>query len=128
MSRRMTKVIAEQATGCREHPKGLGGFYDNNGKELSNEAAADLIIDGKSVAVPNAGAGSYADFAKRLGYRQAKIIDDTSSAGDWTFAAFDGLLWHVFYQNNRYPHHGYEYLKNTEFTFDVFEDAAEFCD
>src|ERR1051326_8933992 len=64
-----TKHTAEQATGCRENPHGIGQFYagainrsgrvSESGAELTSQEARVFLREGGEVAVPNAGAGSY---------------------------------------------------------------------
>ena len=56
------------------------------------------------------GAHSYRDFAHKRGYTHIEVLDWTSSAGDWQFIiSKDGRRWHVLYQENRYPHHGFSH-------------------
>lgn len=107
-------VFAEQATGCFESPTGLGKFYDRKGNLLSLVEAQDKLLFGEAVIVPNAGAGSYGKVLAALGYSKVETIESSSSAGDWTLAAFDGMYWDVFWQSNRYPYHGFEYARSGE--------------
>jgi hypothetical protein len=121
----MPDGFAEQMTGMREHPKGFGKMYNNVGEELTVEQAQDLFEQGGFIEVPNAGAGSYGDILKALGYKECKEIDWTSSAGDWTFAARDDEVWYIVYQSPRYPQFGYSYSRH-ELSFDSYEEACNF--
>ncbi len=124
--RKFLKELAETATGCAENPSGIGEFYDNRGNELTREQAQDALGNGESVEVPNAGSGSYEAVFKALGFEETKVIEWSSSAGDWTFAVRDEETWYVAFQNNRYPHHGFSYSRDT-FPFESFEDACDFA-
>jgi len=111
--------IAEQATGCRQHGT-LGQYYagpinrkgrvSSEGNELTTKQAYDFLREGGAVSVPNAGAGSYREFFKSLGL-EVEVVEQSSSAGDWTFAVKDGDEgdWYVASQSNRYPRHGFDY-------------------
>lgn len=101
--------FAEQATGCFQHGK-LGQLYDCQGQQLTDEQAQDLFLDEQPIEVPNAGAGSYRAILKRLGFTAVELSESTSSAGDWTFVAFDGETWYPVWQSNRYPRHGFSYV------------------
>jgi hypothetical protein len=118
-------AAAEQATGCAAGPE-LGKFYDNHGTEISRRMAADLIREcGGPVEVPNAGAGSYEAVAKALGFGEVRVINWTSSAGDWQFGALVDGAWHFFWQENRFPCHGYRYRLDHERGYDSFEDMCK---
>jgi len=102
----MSDMIAEQATGCRERVRDGGRFYSSNGEKISDTAARRAVREGESVALPNAGAGSYKQVARRLGFKKIEVEDWTSSAGDWCFKLQGGrYMW----QNNLYPCHGFQY-------------------
>jgi hypothetical protein len=122
----MANMIAEEMTGLREHPKGFGQMYADGGNPLDREQAQDWFLDGNSVEVPNAGAGSYEDVFEALGFVEVKPIEWSSSAGDWTFAVRDDDTWRVAYQSNRYPRHGFSYSLGSE-TFESYEDACDSC-
>jgi hypothetical protein len=106
---------AEQATGCRERvglgqiftgPENIKGRVTPGGDPLTNEQAAERLQDGKCIAIPNAGAGSYRKVFCGVGsFQDVRVIDWTSSAGDWCFGVFDGQEWQLAFQENRYPHH-----------------------
>lgn len=120
----LQKETAEQSTGISENPTGLGSFYDTNGIELSFMEASNLIQRGEAVEVPNAGSGSYNEVFKLLGFDEVKVIDWTSSAGDWCFGVRDSNgWWYQAFQSNRYPHFGFMYSINL-FPHDTFEDAC----
>lgn len=102
----MADMIAEQATGIRAHMDEGGPFYDKDGNKVSDTAARRLVREGETVEAPNAGAGSYRDIARRLGYNKLDVEDWTSSAGDWCFKLAGGrFMW----QSNRWPRHGFTY-------------------
>ncbi len=121
----MCNMIADQATGLRENPHGIGQFYDDQGNLLTREEAQDVFLNG-FVEVPNAGAGSYETVLTALGYEEVRVIEWCSSAGDWTFAARDDDSWYIVSQENRYPYHGFRYCRS-EIAFDSFEDACSFA-
>ena len=101
----MERRMCEDATGCREHVKEGGQFYDNSGEKISDTKARRLFREGGSIEAPNAGSGSYRAVLARLGFSSVKVEDWTSSAGDWVLAVRGGLV----FQSNRYPRHGFLY-------------------
>lgn len=122
---------SESATGCIENPSGLGKYYAGRFEqpaELTPEKAADYMLDGGVVSVPNAGAGSYEAFFKSVGFLKVKRIYDSSSAGDWTLGIYDGFKWIIAYQNNRYPHFGFNYSYSWELCSDSFEELCELAE
>lgn len=114
--------MAEQATGCRQNRNGLGTLYagpinrngmvSEPGHELTPQEAQDWLYAGGSVAIPNAGAGSYREAFKLLGFSKVEAYDQTSSAGDWTFRVHDDQAWYYGFQSNRWPRCGFEYSVN----------------
>jgi hypothetical protein len=121
------KRRAEDATGCRESRSGLGQFYDGRGNPLTAEEAQGVFnVAEEVVEVPNAGAGSYADVFKLLGYEEVRPIELTSSAGEWTFAVRDGDTWYIAQQSNRYPRRGFSYSRG-EWAFETYDEAVAFC-
>lgn len=122
----MADIPAELMTGIPENPHGIGQFYDEDGNEINREEAQDQFLDGKGIAVPNAGAGSYEEVFNALGFEEVKTIEDTSSAGEWTFAIRDQEDWYIAYQSNRSPRCGFVYTKH-DLPFDSFEDACDFA-
>lgn len=98
------KEVCESATGIRQQ-KTLGIFYDDRGNEIGITKARQLFRQGETVEVPNAGAGSFREVLKQLGYKKVDVYDWTSSAGDWTFR----IRRHYVSQENRYPYHGFRY-------------------
>ena len=110
------RSAAEGATGCAQ-TGALGRLYGAGGAELPDVEARERIRRGEPVHVPNAGAGSYQEFFRRMGASDVRALDRTSSAGDWEFAVlFDGDdAWFPAFQGNRYPHHGFVYSVDTSF-------------
>ena len=102
----MKDIIAEQTTGIKERVAGGGLFYDDAGNAISDATARRLIRQGEAVESPNAGAGSYREIARRLGFKRVYVEDWTSSAGDWCFNIQGGRL---LCQSNRYPYYGFRY-------------------
>ncbi len=98
------KEMCESATGIKQG-KTLGTFYDNKGNEITIKKARQLFRQGETVEVPNAGAGSFREVLKRLGYKKVDVYEWCSSAGDWTFR----IKGHYVSQENRYPYHGFKY-------------------
>ena len=121
----METNIAESATGCVENPRGLGKYFATAIKELTPVDAMDHLLNGNTVSVPNAGAGSYKDFFTSIGFNEVKTIDTTSSAGDWSFGVFDGFKWMLAFQSNRYPRCGFDYSYSWEMCADTFEELCE---
>ena len=114
MNKLIEQEVAEQATGCWEHRNGLGTVYAvvsrHEGTKLND--ALDIMewmADGSAIAVPNAGSGSYGKVFHMCGMVIANVFEQSSSAGDWSFAVYDGHAWYPAFQTNRYPYHGFEY-------------------
>ena len=100
---------AEQATGCYQRGKGLGKFYVQRGEWIAHKAARALFLAGEPIEVPNAGAGSYAQFFETVGVDTWRLHESTSSAGDWVFILHINGSPHYAFQNNRHPYHGFTY-------------------
>jgi len=95
--------LADQATGCRGCPEGQ--LYDSSGNKLTDEEAAELFLDEQLIEAPNAGAGSYRGVMERLGVTVTEVLEQSSSAGDWTLLTDKGIV----FQHNRYQYHGFSY-------------------
>ena len=102
------KQAAEDATGIRESGKLV--FYDKRGIKMPLEEAREVFCMGESVEVPQAGAGSFHEVFKALGFKEVKVIDWTSSAGDWCFGVKKKDGWAMAYQENRFPFYGFKYV------------------
>jgi hypothetical protein len=113
------KKLCEQTTGITE--KGDLIIYNNKGNKITLKEAEKEVDNGKEIEIPAAGAGSYIKVFKNLGFIEVKVIDWTSSAGDWNFGVKDRNGWRVAFQNNRYPYLGFKYCVNSEH-FETFED------
>ncbi len=98
------REICESATGIRQR-NGIDRFYNSQGNEISIKEAKQLFRRGEVVEVPNAGAGSFREVLKTLGYEKVDVDCWSSSAGDWSFK----IRGHYVYQENRYPYHGFRY-------------------
>jgi len=120
------KMQAEEATGVRANPRGVGKFYAFGGVELSAAGAAECIRNDGSVEVPNAGAGSYREVFEALGYKDVKTFDTGSSAGDWSFVVLDDGLWFMAFQSNRYPRYGFTYSVDIH-GFETCEQAMKWA-
>lgn len=106
------KDNSEQATGIAQNPHGLGKYFADENTVLTPKQAYERLRTGEGdVEVPNAGAGSYKEFFRSLGFTEVEVWDWSSSAGDWTFVVKDGQGgdWYVAYQINRYPRYGMSY-------------------
>ena len=101
------KQMCEMATGCVQ--KGQLVYYKEGGEKLTPKQAMKLFFDRESVEAPAAGAGSYQEVFNDLGFYDVKIIDWTSSAGDWCFGIRTASGWYAAYQENRYPYFGFKY-------------------
>jgi hypothetical protein len=118
--------MAEEATGIAQSPGGLGKLYARGGIELTDEEAQDRILANECVEAPNAGAGSYRKFfVDRVLYAELKVVEWSSSAGDWTFAVRDDSLWRLAFQTNRYPRHGFSYSVDNDLCWGSFEGLCE---
>ncbi len=119
--------IAEQATGIAENSHGLGKFFRHGGDEVTPQKAYDLLREGQSIEVPNAGAGSYGKFFTGVGFSEVRNVENMSSAGDWTHAVKDGAEgdWYPAFQSNRYPYHGFAYSVDFNQPFPSFESMCE---
>lgn len=118
MSATLERDMAEQATGIRQRsrlgkyyagPINRGGHVSDPGTELTADQALEYLHEGGCVGVPNAGAGSYREFFASVGFDELKVIEQCSSAGDWTFGVRKVDVWCIATQENRYPHHGFNY-------------------
>jgi hypothetical protein len=123
----MEKLQAEEATGIKENPNGFGNMYSFGGAKLTPTEAVDLVRNQDAVEVPNAGAGSYREVFKALGYADVKTVDTTSSAGDWTFMVEDNGLWYIASQENRYPYRGFAYSVDVH-GFDTFQRCLAYAE
>jgi hypothetical protein len=131
------KQNAESATGCCENPAGLGQAYtgpinikgrvSGGGKKIKLVAdIQDYLRAGGEIAYPNAGAGSYDEAFKTMGFTDCEIFDSTSSAGCWSFAVCDDTTWYVAYQEHRYPFQGYAYSVDFDHGFESKDDCFKF--
>jgi len=74
------------------------------------------------------GAGNYRQEFLKRGYPYLKVLDWTSSAGDWSFmVSKDEIHWFCAWQENRFPKRGFNYGINEEDEFcgtsdEVFEE------
>jgi hypothetical protein len=116
---------AEQATGIRQNPSGLGVFYTEDGVEIGREKAMDEMRQGLPVHVPNAGAGSYLAFFDAAGVDEVEVWQLGSSVGDRVFFVRIGEPWHVAYQKNRSPYKGFEYSIDFNREFESPKEAKE---
>ena len=123
MKKIIAKQKAEESTGIKESSGGMGTLYANGGSILSYEEAKNKIRNGGCVEVPNAGSGSYNNFFSDIcGFDEVKVIDWTSSAGDWSFGVRDGDKWYWAGQTNRYPAYGFEYNINPHWAHNSFDN------
>ena len=122
----LEKQVCEDATGCNANPHGLGKFYDDDGCEISTDRVFDILIDGKTVEVPNAGAGSFREVFELAGFQKTEVFEWGSSAGDWSFAVFDGSFWMPAFQSNRYPRHGFMYSVDASWQFHDLQDCFKY--
>lgn len=122
----MANNIAEQATGCVAW--GKLNFQTKDGKISIVEAKKRLWMN-EEVAVPTAGAGSYDEIFKLLGFTEVKVLENGSSAGDWMFAVKDKTGWRAAWQENRYPYHGYKYAIDLgNWGFETLDGLINFID
>lgn len=78
------------------------------------------------MGVPNAGAGSYKEFFRSLGFVEIKVIEWSSSAGDWSFGIKDkDGNWIVAFQENRHPRCGFLYSVQPQHYAASFETLCE---
>lgn len=100
--------LAEEATGVRQTGKLV--LYDDSTEDvISAKEAGNLVRRQGTISVPSAGAGSYMEVFRMLGFTEVKEFNTTSSAGDWCLAVKDKDGWRAAWQTNRYPRYGYQY-------------------
>lgn len=125
------RLLDEQATGMAQTRKGLGKYYVSESLAVSPTTAYDMLRDGRAacIHIPNAGAGSWREFFASLGIDEVRVVENSSSSGDWLFAVHDGPggMWYPAFQTNRYPRHGFSYSINFDEPFDTFERLVEHC-
>lgn len=102
---------AEEATGIVQ--RGKLSFQDKNGK-ISLVEAKWRFLNHREVEVPGAGAGSYEEVFKMLGFDEVKLVESGSSSGDWTFNIRKNKLWVLACQLNRYPYYGFKYIMGSK--------------
>lgn len=116
-------IIAEEATGIEERER---LEFWSRGARISKKQARQNLREGKEVAVPGAGAGSYLRIFKELRFSEVEEINTGSSAGDWDFAVKDKEGWSLASQENRYPFYGFSYWLSRDFQgFSSFKDLVE---
>lgn len=101
-------MTAEEATGIPQSGK-LELYKGRPAPEelLTAAEALDWLMEGGVVSVPNAGAGSAAEFARIVGLGEILTWDHTSSAGDWSYLCLS--VHRALIQTNRYPFYGFNY-------------------
>lgn len=109
-------LLAEQVTGCCEAATGFGKIYRDEDTVLTLEEAKDLLLEGGTIEIPNAGAGTYVRFLLSMGFKDIRLHGSTSSVGDWTilFDVPEGPTMQLS-QKNRYPRSGFTYGGCREF-------------
>jgi len=56
------------------------------------------------------GAGGYREAFRKMGFQYLEVLDQTSSAGDWTFIVSNNKEdWHLAWQENNWPRAGFSY-------------------
>ena len=100
------------------------GFFAVGAK--TREEASNLFLSNKLIEVPSAGSGSFQEVITDLGFDEARVIDWTSSAGDWCFGAKNEHGWFIVSQENRYPYYGFKYMVSDEIGgVDTFENLCD---
>ena len=119
----VNRLVSEQATGIKQ--QGSLKFW-SEGVKITKRQARKFIKEGKEVAIPSAGAGSYNEVFEMLGYSEVKVVQWSSSAGDWEFAVKDKTGWRIAGQDNRYPHYGFTFWVSSEvWGFSSYEDLVK---
>jgi len=117
------KKICEQTTGISQHGNLI--FWSKD-KKITLKQAKENLIAGEEVAIPNAGAGSFREIFKKLGFEEVKVIDWTSSAGDWSFGVKNEDGWILAGQENRYPYYGFTYMVTSVYgKYQTFEELCK---
>lgn len=120
------EYAAESATGCYRTGRHLGQFFDHRNNPITRRLGFLEFAAGNPVSVPNAGAGSYREVFKRLGCSQVEVYEQSSSAGDWSFAVRFHRKWYMASQNNNYPQGaGFSYGMNLNMPFDSFDQLVD---
>ena len=116
------RTMEEEATGISASPGRQ--LYARGGTKLDDEAAAEALRRGETVEAPWAGASSYRDVFERLGFKIGTVIDQCSSAGDWSMLVQNEAdeLFYVACQFNRHPRCGFSYAVDTQRVFGSEEE------
>ena len=103
-----------------------GGRVSTPGHKFNNnKEALDWLRRGGKVFAPGASFQGYHKFFGDMEYKDVKVIDQTSSAGDWIFGLFDGRVWIFGIQENAYPKRGFIYaIDNLSYRGRSFEDLV----
>lgn len=105
---------------------GLGTIYADCGDyEVPETELVETAWRGTAMEVPNAVANSYDKFFRLCGGEDVKVVDWTSSAGDWVLAVKKDGLWYAGFQYNRWPRCGFSYSINVEEPYESFEQLCQ---
>lgn len=124
MKKTKKQTMCEQATGCYQQNELV--YYNDSGEIVLTEQATILLRDNQPIEIPAAGAGNFEEVFTSLGFSEVKVIDWTSSAGDWTFGVKNEDGWFIGTQEHRYPLQGYRYMiSDIILCCDTFEQLCE---
>jgi hypothetical protein len=123
----MSDIIADEVTGIRTRVRGGGPIYDSHGGFIDDNQAYTEFCNGRTIEVPNAGAGCLADVMERMNLTETEVVEQSSSAGDWTYLVKDGDFWYVVSQENRWPRSGFRYTRARFGCPDKDQAMAEAC-
>ena len=96
-------------------------YSDPHGEALSPEQIEQIAWESETLAVPDASGSDYIDFFLMCGAEKVKVLDNTSSAADWTFAVKKDALWYIAFQYNNWPNSGFSYCIDAVHSHPSFE-------
>jgi len=100
------ETMGEQMTGCFASSKDHLYVKSSDGEPCDGETP----VQGVEVRCYTAGAGNAREAFAAMGFKMVAVIDQTSSAGDWSYyVSSDGKSWYVASQTNCWPRGGFSY-------------------
>lgn len=95
-----------------------------NREELRETLGINEMVEEQATGC--AGVGTYRQYADSLGYSYVKVLDHTSSAGNWTFlVSKDSNVWQVMSQENNRPSPRFTYYLDEMEYVGTFEEVCE---
>lgn len=91
------------------------------------DAILDLQMQRYEVAATGcSGVGGYRQYAHERGYKHVKVLNNSSSAGDWEFLiSKNGEEWYLMWQENNFPGAGFTRHIEERAWHGTFEEVAQ---